>query len=386
MVDLKSVFPQSVYARRIVRDALPGAAAALTRWQQYIASIPNAELQRQAWASITSKRFHAEGGSVYAALTPRDAATLVPLIVALQTISDYLDNLCDRSVSMDEQDFRQLHTAMLDAVDGSEPESIAPRGGGESAAAQVEPSPYYLHHPNKDDGGYLQALVNECRLHTSRLPSYDVVKPHVQRLIGLYNDLQVYKHGPLDGRVARLEDWFIRKGGEWPDLRWWEFAAASGSTLGVFALFTAATRPDLTASEAEDIVRSYFPWICGLHILLDYLIDQAEDVAGGDLNLVSFYPDEEQMRTRLVMFVEKAREHAARLPDRAFHTTIVQGLPGLYLSDGKVSQQRMQPLARTLLRASGPASFGYYVWCRLRRVFDPHAKPGPAPCDEATQS
>lgn len=358
MTDLKAVFPQPVYARRIVRDVLPGVAAALARWQERIADIPNVELQRQAWASITSKRFHAEGGSVYAAVAPQWTETLVPLIVALQTISDYLDNLCDRSVSMDKNDFRQLHAAMLDAVDGSPPRNA------------IDPSLYYAHHPNKDDGDYLHALVNECRLHISRLPSYDVVKPHVQKLVGLYNDLQVYKHGPLDGRVPSLETWFARAGNDWPDLHWWEFAAAAGSTLGMFALFTAATRADLTGAEAEHIVRSYFPWICGLHILLDYLIDQAEDVAGGDLNLVSFYPDDEQMRTRLVLFVQKAREHAAQLPERAFHTTIVQGLPGLYLSDGKVPQQRMQRLARTLLRASGPASFGYYVWCRLRRVFD----------------
>lgn len=81
------------------------------------------------------------------------------------------------------------------------------------------------------------------------------------------------------------------------------------------------------------------------------------------------------------MFIEQARKNAELLPERAFHTTIVQGLPGLYLSDGKVQQQRMQPLARTLLRASGPASFGYYAWCRWRRAFDPHANPGPAPCD-----
>ena len=83
--------------------------------------IPNSSSSEQAWASITKKRFHAEGGSVYAALTPQWIPTSVPLIVALQTISDYLDNLCDRSVSMEEADFRVLHKAMLDAVDGRPP-------------------------------------------------------------------------------------------------------------------------------------------------------------------------------------------------------------------------------------------------------------------------
>lgn len=380
MVGLRKVFPQTVYARRIVRNVLPDAAAALERWQKRIRTIPNAELRRQAWASITAKRFHAEGGSVYGALEPGWSATLVPLIVALQTISDYLDNLCDRSGSMDEDDFRRLHRAMLDAVDGRPPalDATSPRAA-ETAKGKEFSCPYYALHPNKDDGLYLQALVDECRSHIAKLPSYDVVKPHVTRLVGLYNDLQVYKHGPVHRREQRLRRWFDRAGSPWSDLHWWEFAAASGSTLGVFALFTAATRPNLTEAEAKGIVRSYFPWICGWHILLDYLIDQDEDVREGDLNFVRYYPDVVTMRQRLTLFAREARRHAALLPDSAFHTTIVQGLAGLYLSDEKVGMQRMQPVARALLRAVGPASFVYYVWCRLRRRFDPSAKPPPAP-------
>lgn len=380
---LSSTLAKTVYARRIARDVLPRTAIELARWHRHIVTIPNLELQHQAWASITKKRFHAEGGSVYAALTPEWVSTLVPLIVALQTISDYLDNLCDRSVSMDEADFRLLHQAMLDAVDGGPPQSChpvdvgkgGPGDGRYDANGSIRPtsdsSRYYVLHPNKDDGGYLAKLVNECRRRTAHLPAYDVVRPYVQQLIGLYNDLQVYKHGPHADRVPRLETWFAEKGQPWRDLYWWEFAAAAGSTLGVFALFTAATNPELTASDAGRIVEAYFPWICGLHILLDYLIDQEEDEAGGDLNLVSFYPDHDTMQQRLVRFVHEARRHARNLPEAAFHTTIVQGLPGLYLSDRKVPRQHMQRLAFTLLRAGGPASFGYFLWCRWRRVLDP---------------
>lgn len=388
MINFNRVFPQGAYVRFIVNDVLPRTAATLDRWQRRIGAIPNAELQRQAWASITSKRFHAEGGSVYAALAPDHADVLVPLIVSLQTISDYLDNLCDRSVSMDETDFRQLHRAMLDAVDGAPAENVSDNVERSASGHALYYAPYYAHHPNKDDGGYLRALVDECRGCISRLPSYDVVKPHVHRLIGLYNDLQVYKHGPVAGRVPTLAAWHARARSGPDGLHWWEFAAASGSTLGVFALFAAATRSDLSEGEAEQIVQSYFPWICGLHILLDYLIDQEEDIAGGDLNLVSYYANGEHMRTRLVSFVKQARAHAASLPNAAFHTTIVQGLPGLYLSDGKVAAQRMHSIARTLLRSAGPASFGYYAWCRLRRIFDPLARTDtrPAPCDRPTPS
>ena len=40
----------------------------------------------------------------------------IRFIVAYQTISDYLDNLCDRSTSLDPKDFSALHEAMKDAL------------------------------------------------------------------------------------------------------------------------------------------------------------------------------------------------------------------------------------------------------------------------------
>lgn len=363
---IRSAFARAAYARRIVRDVLPRTDRELKRWHAHIETIPNDELRHQAASSIEAKRFHAEGGSVYAALVPDDADTIVPLIVALQTIADYLDNLCDRSVSLDEMDFRALHGAFIDAVDGGGPRKTSADG------PHVAPAPYYEHHPNSDDGGYLEALVDECRLRTAALPAYDIVRPHVVRLAELYTDLQVYKHGPVAGRVPTLNEWYENKAGRWRgSLHWWEFAAAAGSTLAMFALFAAATNPRLTEGEAEHIVESYFPWICGLHILLDYFIDQAEDVAGGDLNFVSFYENGTELRQRLTLFVRESRRHARVLPDAPFHASIVQGLAGLYLSDEKVPRQRLQKPAFALLRAGGPATFGYYVWCRLRRLTIP---------------
>lgn len=46
-----------------------------------------------------------------------DINNFVKFIVAFQTISDYLDNLCDRVEVNDEQAFRQLHLAITDALD-----------------------------------------------------------------------------------------------------------------------------------------------------------------------------------------------------------------------------------------------------------------------------
>ncbi len=330
---------------------LPQVSRELERWRRYAKGIPNPELRRQALASIRLKRFHCEGGSVYAAFDRDNRGDLVPLIVALQTISDYLDNLCDRSESLDCDDFRQLHLAMTDA--------LSPR---------TPLHDYYRLHPNGDDGGYLTSLVEECRKRVSSLPSYGLVQGEALRLASLYCDLQVYKHTFVPRRVPLLTDWFERHRSAFPGIFWWEFAAASGSTLGVFALFREAASPGLEPVMVQRIVSAYFPWVCGLHILLDYFIDQAEDRAGGDLNLVSYYCSREQMRERLHLFYREALKAVSSLPDHHFHKTVVKGLLAMYLSDRKVRSQGLAYIAREMIRIGGLGCAVLHGLCSLRRL------------------
>lgn len=62
----------------------------------------NDELHNQAIASIEHKTFHCEGGGILALLANEHREDCIRFIVAYQTISDYLDNLCDRSTSLDQ--------------------------------------------------------------------------------------------------------------------------------------------------------------------------------------------------------------------------------------------------------------------------------------------
>ncbi len=345
----KDVWTKLVLTHRLTSIVLPAAGREMARWESAARGIPNPELRQQALASLGKKRFHSEGGAIYAVAAPAWAGELVPLVVAYQTISDYLDNLCDRSVSQSENDFRQLHRSMIDALS---PGSTWDGG-----------STYYLRHPNRDDGGYLAALVRECRERVAKLPGLAAAHPQIMPLVELYCDLQVYKHIEQNRREARLVEWFGRHHQRVPGLSCWEFAAATGSTLGVFALLMAATDPAFRPEEAEQIIESYFPWICGLHILLDYLIDQAEDRAGGDLNFVSFYRNPDEVCRRLVLFATEARRRASRLPFPEFHSMVVEGLMGVYFADEKVVEQRLEELARQVMRAVGPGSWiAYWGW------------------------
>ncbi|RCX21727.1 tetraprenyl-beta-curcumene synthase [Fontibacillus phaseoli] len=336
---------------RVYKFILPDVRKELDGWRQEAATIPDPELRKQALASIEAKEFHCQGGSVYAAANLAKRDVLIPLIVAFQTISDYLDNLCDRSTSMDEQDFRLLHRSMLDAV---------------NPCSDIRD--YYALREEDDDGGYLHHLVQTCRDNIDKLPAYRVVKPYILDLVGLYTDLQVYKHIDPKLREQALLAWWEQHKERTPQLRWNEFAAATGSTLGVFMLFLAASNPELDDNSAEIIHNAYFPHVCGLHIMLDYLIDQAEDEVGGDLNFCSYYENKETMLNRIAFIVGGAREDIKRLPASSFHRMIIEGLLALYLSDPKVSeQQEIRDVSRRLMKRSPLMRLFFFVNSRWIR-------------------
>lgn len=336
---------------RVYRYVLPAVREQLDHWRSKAEQMPDPELRKQAIDSLTSKQFHCEGGAVYAAANLSMRHMLIPLIVAFQTISDYLDNLCDRSTSLDPEDFRRLHQSMLDAVDPSAPLND-----------------YYEFREEQEDGGYLNELVKTCQASIRLLPSYATAAYSVRELVGLYCDLQVYKHIATPLREEALLSWWEIHRERYPSIGWNEFAAATGSTLGIFMLFLAASEPRLSPQTVQNIHVAYFPYICGLHILLDYLIDQEEDVVGGDLNFCSYYDDMDRAVERIALIVTEAKRTSECLEHAAFHRMIIEGLLALYLSDPKVRKQRQVKLVSRQLMKDSPLMRMFFlvnsIWIR----------------------
>jgi tetraprenyl-beta-curcumene synthase len=321
---------------RLYRHIFPTVRAEVGRWRARAEQIPDPELRKQALASIDNKLFHCEGGCVYAAAHMARRESLIRLIVAYQTISDYLDNLCDRSTSLGAENFARLHQSMLDAVSGT-----------------FSPVDYYEFNGEKDDGGYLRALVATCHAEIKQLPHYALVQNDVYELASLYCDLQIHKHVIQEEREPRLLTWWEQHRHKTPGIGWNEFAAATGSTLGLFHLFQLASHSKVSYNHIMLIKNAYFPWICSLHILLDYLIDLEEDSIGGDLNFIAYYENEQEIYERMCRIVAEAKKQIEPLPDRKFHSMIIDGLIGLYLSDGKVQRQPMvQRVAKAIIRSS----------------------------------
>ncbi|MDF0726544.1 tetraprenyl-beta-curcumene synthase family protein [Cytobacillus sp. S13-E01] len=336
---------------RVYRDVLPEVHKNLSYWREKAEQIPDAELRTQALASINTKTFHCEGGSILAILSHEQLPECIRFIVAYQTISDYLDNLCDRSTSLDPHDFQALHESMPDAL-----------------TISSTPKNYYRNRYEQEDGGYLQSLVETCQDVLRKVAHFDKITQHLKELAMYYCDLQVHKHVRVDERVPRLEKWFSDYKRSLPEMKWFEFSACSGSTLGIFCLVSYAFQKNFNEEMANKIRNGYFPYIQGLHILLDYFIDQEEDLEGGDLNFCFYYSDQKQLVNRLQHFIKEADKNISGLPNEHFHRLINRGLLGIYLSDEKVrKQKKVLTVAKEILKLGGSTANFFYINGRVYR-------------------
>ncbi len=340
--------------KRVYSEVFPVVHRELAGWQGKAARIPNEELRTQALSSIAHKTFHCEGGSILALAAGAKKDDVIRFIVAYQTISDYLDNLCDRSTSLDPDDFALLHQSMQDAIN---PTALTRN--------------YYELREEQEDGGYLIELVRTCQSVLADMVNYEHIEAYLKKLCTFYCDLQIHKHVKWEERVHRLENWFTENKHQLPkDLTWYEFSACAGSTLGIFCLVSYAFRQDFTEHLATDIYKSYFPYVQGLHIMLDYFIDQEEDRQGDDLNFCFYYETENQMVERLCFFVDQANKDVEKIPDSKFHRMINQGLLGIYLADSKVKKQSsVKKYTKKLLRLGGSSAYFFYWNSKLYHAF-----------------
>jgi tetraprenyl-beta-curcumene synthase len=126
-----------VAATRELLWGLPAVSRELNAWRVRAEAIPAEPIREDALDSIEHKRDHAEGAALFWILPNHRDPRLLRLLVAYQTIWDFLDNLSERDTG--EANGRQLHLALVEALEPGSPISD-----------------YYRHHPWKDDGGYLR--------------------------------------------------------------------------------------------------------------------------------------------------------------------------------------------------------------------------------------
>jgi tetraprenyl-beta-curcumene synthase len=321
-------------ARRYWLGVFPVIRGEIRRLRRRAEEIPDPVLRGLALEAQASKWACLEGAAAFATfVAPAQRAAFVRLLVDLQALLDYADTLMEQPSKDPPANARQLHQAFLAALHPD--------------MAHLD---YYRHSAHRDDGGYLAGLVNACRVLIGELPSYpivaEVVIGHAQRIVFYQSDINL----ATSNDYPRLARW-ARESAFDPELSWWEVGAACGSSLAIFAHIAAAADPALFPCEVNAIDSLYWPWAEALHILLDGLIDRAEDRETNQPNLLEHYASQAQMSERLGLL---ARETAKRAHEVApHHRLILAGMVALYLSDEQAWIASARPASELVLTATG---------------------------------
>ncbi len=328
----------------------PHVCVHIARWRRAARRIPDPELRRLALAAL-AKRGNIEGAAAFAAFAPlRRRARVTTATCSFQAAYNLLDLLGEQPSPDPVLDGRQLHESLVYALD--------PHG---------TPRDWYEHHPQREDGGYLARLVEGCRRAFAGLPSHELVGERARAGAERIVAFQSLNLSESQGDHRGLEQWALRATPPGTDLRWWETAAAAGSSLGVYALIAAAAEAKLDAHETEAIDRAYFPWIGGLHSLLDNLIDKREDEAAGHRSLIEYYGP---LRTaqRMTWLARRAEQAAGELEHSARHKTILTAMIANYLSTPEAQSEQLEPVSEAVLATAGPLTAATLLVFRLRHL------------------
>lgn len=342
----------------------PRVCRHLARWRRQARRIPDPVLRQLALAALVEKRSNIEGAAAFAAFVPlRRQRAVTQALSAFQAAYNLLDMLGEQPSADPVMDGERLHSALLNALGWPSPD--APRADGPDPG--VRALDWYEYHRERDDGGYLNALVADCRDGFRSLPRYALAAPCARAAAQRIVAFQSLNLSESQGDHTGLESWARRATPPGTGLQWWETAAAAGSSLGVHALIAAAADPGLSGERATALARAYFPWIGGLHSLLDNLIDKREDEAAGHRSLVEYYGPE-RAAERMRWMAETAMSVAHELPHSRRHRVLLAAMIGNYLSSPEAHTLELEPVSEAVLATTGELARPTLLVFKLRNL------------------
>ncbi|HTB70113.1 MAG TPA: DUF2600 family protein [Solirubrobacteraceae bacterium] len=347
----RQVWALAVAATREIVWGLSAASNEIDGWRARASAIPDPSIRADALSSIDRKRGHTDGAALFWILPARRDLNLLRLLIGYEIIWDFLDCVNERGAHAGTDNGRQLHLALVEALDPGAPISD-----------------YYRHHPWSEDGGYLRALVEACRRRCAVLPSYGRVRPAVVREARRAQVLALNHDTDPSERDRALVAWSER---EFPDerrLSWFELTGAASASLTIHAFLALAAQPGCTETDLARTVTAYFPWLSASTTMLDSYVDQAEDALNGDHRYIDHYADAAHAGERLRALLARSIAEARRLRDGHRHAVIAACMIAMYLSKDSARTPQMRSGTAGLVRSGGSLTRLLLPILRLWRI------------------
>ena len=271
--------------------------------------------------------------------------------MAYELIWDFLDTVNEHGADRGKANGQQLHLALAEALD-----------------PDASISDYYRHHPWREDGGYLRALVDACRSGCSALPSYSRVRSLLAREAARAQVLALNHELDPACRDALLQQWAQREFDGRRDASWFELSGAASASLTVHVLLALAAEPACTENEIDDACAVYYPWLSLATTMLDSYVDQVEDEANGDHSYIAHYATPAVAARRVYEVVEHSARECRRLRNGHRHAVIAACMVAMYLSRDSARTPALRETTDSFIRAGGSLTRVLLPVLRLWRI------------------
>lgn len=330
---------------------LPAVAREAHAWRLRVRAIPEAAIRTDGLSALGNKRSHTDGAALFTILSHTRNPDLLRLLVAYELIWDFLDTVNEHGAAAGQVNGRQLHLALIEALDPS-----------------VPLSDHYRYHPWRNDGGYLRTLVDTCRQSLSSLPSYGQIRPFVVEEANRAQVLAINHELDPARRDAALREWAAHEFPSEQEATWFELTGAASASLTIHALLALAAEPACADKEIEQARRAYFLWISAATTMLDSYVNRAQDAASGDHSYVAHYPSPELGAQRIHQLVEGSLREARALKDGERHAVIAACMVAMYLSKDSARTRATRETTRSLANAGGALTRLLLPILRLWRI------------------
>lgn len=317
---------------------LNGASHEIAGWRALAEAIPDVALRSDALEAIDHKRANIDGAVLFTTLARRRSENLLRLLVAYELLADYLDCTSERGGAIGIHNGRQLHRALIEALD--------PR---------LELSDYYRFHRWAEDGGFLRTLVQACRQMCVRLPSYDVAQPFIVHAARLAADVLPLNHeDDAHVRDAQLCAWASKHFPHTRGVAWFELTGGASAWLTILALLALAADAGRDAREATATYAAYLPWVSLTGTLLDSYGDQDVDASNGAHRYIAHYTTPDAATERISELIRRSFSETTTLHRGARHRVLISAMAAMYLSKDSVRTPAARTHTRALIRSAGP--------------------------------
>jgi tetraprenyl-beta-curcumene synthase len=287
--------------------------AELTVWRRRAEQIPDPILRSDALLAMREGRALVDGAALFWTLTHRRQPELLRLLVALQTLLNFLDIALERAArSSTGRPAIRIRIAR-DALDL------------DRAPAEI----------GLDDGGYLRALVGACRGGCATLVHYPSVQPILVRETCRARAFEIEHDNDALRRARRMKAFATREFGDRSDLSWWELTGGASSLLTAMVAVALAADEQTTVADLHAATDAYI-LVASAAALLDSYTDRADDVTTGAHNWFTYYPAPEDAARRTAELIEQALRAAGALRNGQRHVVIVSAMTALALSSDSV--------------------------------------------------